>query len=603
MMSVLPVPIQAQSMSSDLKSGPYVDKLLYKTIINGEDQVQALIDGELDVLGDLDISAANTLAEASNIEISSTLRNGYGYISINCDKYPFNFTAFRRALAFALDKEAISEVDLEGYAQPLDSCVPSINPFSVEGQLEYSYYEVNIELANQLLDQAGFVIDNETGFRLAPNGEAFDVLVECAQSSSNSIVIGERVAQALVALNIDGISVPTDFYEYLNRIYFHGSYDIVFLGDSFNNFDVDWLAYHFTSDYSNSPYWNFANFRNATFDSWRNQLLHATEYEEVYEAAIEMQKIFVYQSPQIICYENLLPSAYRTDKFDGFVNDVNDGVSGWWTNYKVRLKPEHGGPFGGTLQIGTWTIPDCFNFMITHSSITSGPIAIEGMYESLLRIGPDGNDIPWLAESYTAETHSDNRRVPDGYTRFNFDIIQNATWSDGTPLTADDVAYSLNYYRDAPGNPLGVSLSDMTAAYALTTYSMRIEFSSESYWHLHSISYKPIMPKHVFIEIGVDYWNLWNPQPPEEPIVTSGAFNISHYVLGESIELSKNPNYFFDAVAPPELPINFTDTNTGTPLEIIMEAIGNASPLSLMLTIPSLVVIAIVIIKWKLETS
>ena len=74
---------------------------------------------------------------------------------------------------------------------------------------------------------------------------------------------------------------------------------------------------------------------------------------------------------------------------------------------------------------------------------------------------------------------------------------------------------------------------------------MVVEFGSESYWHLHSVAYKPILPKHVFVDIGVNDWNIWQPVPPIDAMVTSGPFNVSEYVPGEFTELTYNPNYFF----------------------------------------------------------
>jgi ABC-type transport system substrate-binding protein len=246
----------------------------------------------------------------------------------------------------------------------------------------------------------------------------------------------------------------------------------------------------------------------------------------------------------IICYENFLLSAYRTDTFEGLINDVSDGVPGWWTNYKVHLKPgQDGAPWGGSFR---WSNPldiDTFNFMTSNSAYTNN--VLQMLYDSLITIYSDGSDLLWLAESYTAETHDDNPAVPEGNTRFTFDMIQNATFTDGTPLTAEDAAYSLNYFRDAPGNPYAVDITEMTAAYAPTTYRLVVEFSSESYWHLHSISYKPIIPKHFFLTLGLDGWNEWDPQPPTEGMITSGPFNVSDYVAGEFCELEYNPDYFF----------------------------------------------------------
>ena len=564
-MAISPIFANAQTtVPGFAKSGPYVDKIVYNVIEGDDQQVLALQNDEIDLVGDMvDPTHLATLQAAEGIDVANVRRNGYGYVVLKTDKYPFNITDFRRAIAFALDKQAISDDAWDGLSDPQDSCVPVVNPFSCEGLLPYTYYEANVEYGNALLDAAGFAQDPITGLRNAPNGEPFDVLVECAQTSNVAIEVGEKVADALVALHVDATSQPTDFYEYLNRLYFHGDFDIVFLGTSFTSFDVDWLAYEYWSEFAYTDYYNFPCWQNSTYDSWRDQLLHATDYEDVYEAAFKMQEIWVHACPQIICYENFELSAYRTDKFEGYVNDVSGGVPGWWTNEKVHLKPgQAGAPWGGEFR---WSNPldlDTFNFMTSSSAYTRN--VLNELYDSLITIDSKGNDLDWLAESYTGETHADNPSVPEGYTRFTFDMIQNATWSDGTPLTAEDAAYSLNYFRDSPGNPYGPDLTEMTAAYAPTTYRLIVEFSTESYWHLHTVAYKPIIPKAFFLTIGLDGWNTWDPQPPSEAMITSGPFNVSDYVAGEFCELTYNPNYFYGLDRSEAWPTTTAQTSTTT---------------------------------------
>ncbi|MDF1538311.1 MAG: ABC transporter substrate-binding protein [Candidatus Thorarchaeota archaeon] len=576
LMAVSPAFAQAQTTDlGNFKTGPFVEKIVFDVITQEDQQVLALQDDAIDMIDQqLDPTYLEQLVNAENIEIESILRNGYGYVTINCDKYPLNITAFRRALAFATDKEAISDDVWDGLSQPLDTMVPATNPFSIEGQLPYTYYEANAVLGNQMLDDAGFADIDEDGFREAPDGSDFDILVECATSSNIAIEVGVVIADALSALGIEAESRPTDFYEYLNRLYFHGDYDIVFLGGGWSSFDIDWLAYEFWSDYADEPYWNFPAWRNATYDSYRDALLHSTTFEEVYDAAIAMQEIWVYECPMIICYENMVLSAYRTDKFDGWVNSVVDGVPGFWTNMKAHLKDELGGPYGGTLRWSNSLDIDTFNFMASTSAYANNVNNM--MWDSLITVGPDGTDVDWLAESYTTETHADNPAVPDGHTRFTFNMLQNATWTDGLPITAEDVAFTLNYFKEAPGNQYGSDLTDLVAAYAPTPYTLIAEFDTESYWHLHTIGYKPILPKHVFEDIGPANWNTWNPDPPTEAMVTSGPFNVSEYVAGEFTELTYNPNYFF---GPERIT---TPTNTGgvgipnLTLAIVAGAVGAA---------------------------
>ncbi|MHA1216143.1 MAG: hypothetical protein ACTSPX_02305, partial [Candidatus Thorarchaeota archaeon] len=71
----------------------------------------------------------------------------------------------------------------------------------------------------------------------------------------------------------------------------------------------------------------------------------------------------------------------------------------------------------------------------------------------------------------------------------------------------------------------------------------------------------------------------WNPQPPNEEMVTSGPFNVSEYVAGEFTELTYNPNYFYA----PEHPSTGTETTTETTttegnlmLAVVAGAVGAA---------------------------
>ena len=127
----------------------------------------------------------------------------------------------------------------------------------------------------------------------------------------------------------------------------------------------------------------------------------------------------------------------------------------------------------------------------------------------------------------------------------------------------------------------GVDLTDMVAAYAPTPYELVVQFNSESYWHLHTIVYKPILPKHIFSDVdagyGVENWNLWQPDPPQEAMVTSGPFNVSDYVAGEFVEMTWNPTYFYGLdrasytdTSPPD------DTGFDPTMAIVAGAVGAA---------------------------
>ncbi len=523
------------------KFGGYVDEISYTPIGQDDDQIAALLNDEIDLIGSaVDPTFFQTLTEAENVEVVKTLRNGYGYITINCGKYPLNFTDFRRAIAFAVDKQKVSDEVWDGFSEPIDSVIPKVNPFSAEAKLGYSYYSANIELGNSFLDASGFIDIDDDGFREAPDGSDFNIVIECAQSSNIAIEVGKIFEEAMLALDIDTESVPTDFYDYLNRLYFHGDYDMAFIGQSFSDFDVDWLAHEYISAYADEPYFNYPNFQNATYDSWSDQLLHSNTYNEVYEAAIEMQKIFAHECPIIFCYENYILHAHRTDTFVGWQNDAQYGVPSWWTNYKAHLKDMSNGTTGGTLRWSKATTSTNYNFMTSQTAYDHD--VNQMFWDSMLRRNVDGNLIPWLASDYKVEMHDDNSNVPSGHTRITFDLIQNAVWTDGMPITASDVAFTLNYYRDGAGNPYGGDLGELYNVVAVSSYQVVIEFSSESYWHLTTVGLKPIIPKHDFEFIGAENWDSWS----LSDVATSGPYKLKS--SGSTVVLEYNPLYFYPRI-------------------------------------------------------
>ena len=226
-----------------------------------------------------------------------------------------------------------------------------------------------------------------------------------------------------------------------------------------------------------------------------------------------------------------------------------------------------------------------FNLMVETSAYSHN--VLNNLYMSILARDDKGVLMPDLAESYITETNAENSDVPVGHTRFTFDLIQNATWNDGTVITAEDVAFTINYYRDgiAYGNPSGAgTLEDVTAAYAASPFRVIIEFDTESYWHLNNAGLNTILPKHIFETIGLEGWSTWNPVKGGDPHVTSGPFEVSNFVAGEFTELTYRPDWAYNLGVHPTETEPPTTTPTGTTtappfdptLAIVAGAVGAA---------------------------
>jgi peptide/nickel transport system substrate-binding protein len=69
------------------------------------------------------------------------------------------------------------------------------------------------------------------------------------------------------------------------------------------------------------------------------------------------------------------------------------------------------------------------------------------MFDQLAFPDVTGNPKPWLARSWETS--------PDGKT-WTFHLKPNARWTDGQPVTADDVAFTFDYDLKGPGSSLGL---------------------------------------------------------------------------------------------------------------------------------------------------
>ena len=152
-----------------------------------------------------------------------------------------------------------------------------------------------------------------------------------------------------------------------------------------------------------------------------------------------------------------------------------------------------------------------------------------------------------------------------GHVRFIFELIDGVSWSDGQPLTAEDIAYTLSMFRDHSDIPSFYKIRNMTASYSRTPTTLVVEFDTESFWHLHSIVYLPIFPMHILEEMSIEEILNWDPSPGDAQFVTSGPFILEEYEAGELIRLIANENYTYRDI--PETPTSSTTSVQPDPLD------------------------------------
>lgn len=230
--------------------------------------------------------------------------------------------------------------------------------------------------------------------------------------------------------------------------------------------------------------------------------------------------------------------------------------------------PEVDGEDGSTLMIGLTNAPDSFNPFYRPG--VAGTWIQRFFYDSLL-VMPTADSFEPALGSFETE---DNQV-------FTVNIDPDANWSDGEPVTADDVAFTLNTIAnpevettlgtsvamiegtDSSGvreegtdELAGVEVVDDKTLTITTKSPVDLAYLSE-FLGFNVL----IAPKHVFE--GIEIVDIPNSEAATMPSVFSGAYQFVEYDNDNYVHLEANPDYYRGA---PEIETVYARVMNGTAL-------------------------------------
>lgn len=201
------------------------------------------------------------------------------------------------------------------------------------------------------------------------------------------------------------------------------------------------------------------------------------------------------------------------------------------------------GKFGGEMIESTiGEGPKTFNPFNCKDNISSQLSSV--MYDGLLTSDPiTGQPIPKLAKSFSIS--------PDGKT-YTIKLRHGIKWSDGKPITADDVVFT---WRDIIFAGLGdTSTRDslviddkLPTVKKIDDYTVIFTTPKPFAPFIRMLS-TSIAPKHFFISAvkngGVDFDTFLSTNTNPSDFVVSGAFKLKEYVPAQRVVFERNPNYY-----------------------------------------------------------
>lgn len=224
-----------------------------------------------------------------------------------------------------------------------------------------------------------------------------------------------------------------------------------------------------------------------------------------------------------------------------------------YTPYPLQTKTINGidylmsrstaGKYGGTLVTGTiGEGPKTFNSWNSMDATSSQ--AADIMFDALVSTDAyTGEVYPRLAKSIKV--------LPDNRT-YIIELRHGLKWSDGKPITADDVFFTWNtivfggYGNTSTRDTMYID-DKLPKIEKLDKYTVKFTTPVPFSPFLRQLSV-PIAPKHVLEPITKQgkkaFASFWGSNTNPSDFVTSGAFKLKEYVPAQRIVYERNPNYY-----------------------------------------------------------
>ncbi|HET7225545.1 MAG TPA: ABC transporter substrate-binding protein [Candidatus Eisenbacteria bacterium] len=198
------------------------------------------------------------------------------------------------------------------------------------------------------------------------------------------------------------------------------------------------------------------------------------------------------------------------------------------------------GNYGGRFVIAETASPKTFNAIMANE--TSSSDVTQRMFVGLSDYNNiTQQDTPGLAKSWESSA--------DGST-WTFHLRHGARFSDGHPITAEDVAFSFAVCTDSVLHSSVMDLLTVNGKLVQVTtpdsYTVVTKFGGPYALAIPATGSVPIMPKHVLEAAWKRgaFASAYTTSTPPDSIVTSGPWRVKEYRANESLTLSRNPWWY-----------------------------------------------------------
>lgn len=284
----------------------------------------------------------------------------------------------------------------------------------------------------------------------------------------------------------------------------------------------------FNSGNSAPGNWNVGEYSNAKVDELGEKQLGIYDAEKRREVIYALQEELYNDPPEAIINYSIRTHAINTDNME--IVGYEDSPAGIRANSNImRMKSKHDGP----VRVG-WTVDyTTLNPLVASTNEDLSNLAL--IYDRLIVLAPDGSPRMWLAESIN---------VVDDLT-VDVNLRSDHTFSDGKPVTAEDVKFTFEYLKKWESAYFTKYLEKIESVTIPEANTVRFKLSQPyAPFVMNTLGQVYVLPQHVWSTLVEDL-GIEKPQDyaNQQPI-GSGVYGVKYRKEGQEMYLTARKDHF-----------------------------------------------------------
>ena len=362
-----------------------------------------------------------------------------------------------RALSIAIDRQTLVDVGYGDAGRPTCNVWPA--PPAQNSTANDECLTQDIDLANQLLDDAGYADTDGDGVRESPDGVPLKILY---QTSTNTV---RQATQELIKQDWAKIGVETELRNIDASVFFGGDpaspdtygkfyadiemYTNGAAGVDSQSYMGSWTTSNISGKDTNWQGSNVQRFQSDEYDALHAELTQTADMDRRNEITIQLNDLVVgnysiiplIHRGSVSAHANSL-TGVKLNPWDAELWNIGDWARGTAAP-EPAPEPEEvssGAGEGGTVTLLYWQAASTLNPYLSGGwkDRDAGSVILEPLAE----FDDQGVLVPALATEIPTVA---NGGVAEDLKSITWQLLEGVLWSDGTPLTSDDVVFSWEY--------------------------------------------------------------------------------------------------------------------------------------------------------------